>query len=130
MMVFIIPAVYGVSIELVSPSVIIQGETESASFVIESNYLFNGIVNLDYDNVQSFTDYVPILNNRVSLAVEIPVDKIVASADMVGNTFEKIHERMDNDIDRAVKSAQINMIIAYIIIILIISLIGQIIYLK
>lgn len=65
-----------------------------------------------------------ILSTGWSLAVEIPVDKITASADMVGNTFEEIHERTDTDIDRAVNSAQINMVIAYIIILIIIIFVG------
>ncbi len=65
-----------------------------------------------------------ILSTGWSLAVEIPVDKITASADMVENTFEEIHERTDADIDRAVNSAQRNMVIAYIIILALIVFVG------
>ena len=78
----------------------------------------------DDNGKEKILAYVPILSKRASLAVEIPVDKITASADMVENTFEEIHGRTDADIDRAVESAQINMIIAYIIILIKIIFVG------
>jgi len=66
MALFIIPVVYGATIDLSSPSTIIQGETETASFVINSDAVFNGVVYLSYSNIESSVDSVAILNTSFS----------------------------------------------------------------
>ncbi len=66
LMVLLIPAVYGISMEISSPKVIMQGESESASFTISTNNVFNGIVYLGYSNLQSQVNSVVILNTSFS----------------------------------------------------------------
>ncbi|UUV17865.1 SpoIIE family protein phosphatase [Fusobacteria bacterium ZRK30] len=106
---------------------LLESENEDYRKIIKK--MISGKTGFDryYDNNGREKDlaYAPISSTGWSLAVEIPADKIIASADIVGNTFGKIHEQTDADIDRAVNSAQINMVIAYLIIIIIIIFIGR-----
>lgn len=105
---------------------LLESENEDYKKIIKK--MISGKTGFDryYDNSGREKDlaYAPISSAGWSLAVEIPVDKIIASADIVENTFGKIHERTDADIDRAVNRAQINMVIAYLILIIIIIFVG------
>jgi phosphoserine phosphatase RsbU/P len=103
-------------------------ETENEDYRKVIKKMISGVTGFDryYDDrgKEKVLAYKPILSTGWSLVVEIPADKITASADMVENTFKEIHERTDTDIDRAVDSAQRNMIIAYILILIIIIFVG------
>ena len=62
MIFLVIPPIYGISIELSSPLTIMQGETETASFIIKTDSPFNGIVDLTYNNIDSSVSSVTIVN--------------------------------------------------------------------
>ncbi|RDE62609.1 HAMP domain-containing protein [Psychrilyobacter piezotolerans] len=103
-------------------------ETENKDYKRIVEKMISGATGFDryYDDSGKEKDlaYAPILSTGWSLAVEISADKITASADIVENTFEKIHEHRDTEIDGAVNSALRDMMIAYLILIIIIIFVG------
>ncbi len=59
-----VPVVYSTSISLYSDSQVIEGEQETASFLITTETPFNGSVYIDYNNVQSSVTTVPIISTN------------------------------------------------------------------
>jgi hypothetical protein len=55
-----IPVVYSTSMSLYSDNHIIEGEQETASFLITTDSPFNGLVHVKYDNAASSVSAVPI----------------------------------------------------------------------
>jgi len=61
-MLLIVPIAYSASIELSVPSTIMQGESETVSFIIRTDSLFNGVVYLNYNNIDSSVNSVAVTN--------------------------------------------------------------------